>query len=165
VKLLVREAVEADAHRIAELRVAAAKNLTGRFGEGFWSSTATDRGVISGIKRGKVFVAADHGEIVGTLTLSARRPASIDVSYFTPARQPIYLTSMAVDPAHQGKGVGRFMLEAAVDLVKAWPGRAIRLDAFDAEAGAGGFYAKCGYRMTGRAVFRGVPLIYYELLL
>jgi hypothetical protein len=49
--------------------------------------------------------------------------------------------------------------------VRVWPGQAIRLDAFDADAGAGDFYAKGGYREMGRVVFRQVPLIYYELLL
>lgn len=47
----------------------------------------------------------------------------------------------------------------------AWPADAIRLDAYDAEAGAGAFYEKCGYRQRGRVVYRGDPLVYYELLL
>ena len=42
---------------------------------------------------------------------------------------------------------------------------AIRLDAFDAKAGAGGFYAKCGYTEVGRTSYRNAPLIYYQLLL
>jgi hypothetical protein len=32
-------------------------------------------------------------------------------------------------------------------------------------AGAGGFYAKRGYRETGHFTYRGAPLVYYELLL
>jgi hypothetical protein len=56
-------------------------------------------------------------------------------------------------------------MAAAEEAVRAWPGQAIRLDAFDAEAGAGGFYAKCGYREVGRTIFRSVPLIYFEKLL
>jgi hypothetical protein len=45
-----------------------------------------------------------------------------------------------------------------------WPADAIRLDAFDAEAGAGGFYSKCGFREVGRVSYRNVPLIYFEML-
>jgi len=38
--------------------------------------------------------------------------------------------------------------------------------AFDhPQAGAGEFYRKCGFRETGRATYRTVPLIYYERLL
>jgi hypothetical protein len=36
---------------------------------------------------------------------------------------------------------------------------------FDGEAGAGAFYAKCGFREVGRVVYRNVPLIYFEMLL
>jgi GNAT superfamily N-acetyltransferase len=164
-QLSVRVAVEADAAEIAALRVAAANDLTTRFGKGFWSSNTTDKGVIAGMKRGNVLIATRAGEIVGTLTLSNVKPWAIDTAYFTPVSRPIYLTSMAVMPAVQKKGVGRFMLAAAVDVAKKWPGQAIRLDAFDADAGAGVFYAGCGYVERGRVAFRSVPLIYYEKLL
>jgi len=39
------------------------------------------------------------------------------------------------------------------------------LDAYDATAGAGWFYAKCGFRETGRVTYRNVPLRCYELTL
>jgi hypothetical protein len=42
---------------------------------------------------------------------------------------------------------------------------AIRLDAYDAEAGAGPFYARCGFREVGRVLYRSTPLVYYERLL
>jgi len=42
---------------------------------------------------------------------------------------------------------------------------AIRLDAYDSPAGAGDFYAKCGFNERGRVVYRNDPLVYYELLL
>jgi GNAT superfamily N-acetyltransferase len=164
-KLSTREAVAADADEIAELRVAAAIDLTDRFGRGFWSSNTTAKGVLLGMKRGKVLVATRAGAIVGTLTLSTWKPWAIDTGYFTKVKTPVYLTSMAVEPKQQGQGVGRRLLEAADERVLGWPGQAIRLDAFDAEAGAGGFYARCGYVEKGRAVFRSVPLVYYERLL
>jgi hypothetical protein len=44
------------------------------------------------------------------------------------------------------------------------PRYALRLDAYDADAGAGGFYAKCGFREVGRVVYRKNPLVYFELL-
>jgi GNAT superfamily N-acetyltransferase len=72
---------------------------------------------------------------------------------------------MAVAPASQGKGLGRQMLADAVAVAAAWPAQAIRLDAYDTAAGAGAFYAKCGFREVGRATYRGTPLIYYERLL
>jgi hypothetical protein len=45
-----------------------------------------------------------------------------------------------------------------------WPADAIRLDAYDAEAGAAEFFRKCGFREVSRAAYRKVPLVYLELL-
>jgi hypothetical protein len=56
------------------------------------------------------------------------------------------------------------MKEAAVQAC-AWPADAIRLDAFDATAGAGPFYAKCGYREIAHVIYKKDPLIYFELIL
>ena len=60
---------------------------------------------------------------------------------------------------------GALLLDEAVHQARAWPADAIRLDAFDANAGAGEFYAKCGFREVGRVIYRKNPLIYYELVL
>jgi hypothetical protein len=49
--------------------------------------------------------------------------------------------------------------------VRAAGGDAVRLDAYDAVAGAGPFYEKCGFREVGRATYRITPLVYYELTL
>jgi GNAT superfamily N-acetyltransferase len=117
------------------------------------------------MKHGKVLIATDAGAIIGTLTLSTRKPWAIEPAYFTRVKTPVYLTSMAVTPMLQSRGVGRAMLVAVDEAVRRWPAQAIRLDAFDADAGAGAFYAKCGYQETGCAVFRGVPLVYYEKVL
>lgn len=165
VKLSIRDGIAADANEIAGVRAAAANDLTARFGKGFWSSNATERGVLLAMKRGRVVVATRGDEIVGTLTLSTWKPWAIDKSYFSRADRPLYLTSMAVEPRLQGQGVGRELLAAAEKAASNGPAQAIRLDAFDADAGAGAFYAKCGYTERGRATFRSVPLIYYELLL
>lgn len=166
--LSIREAVAADAEEIAAVRRAAAADLTVTFGKGHWSSDTTAKGVELTMKHGRVIVATDAGAIIGTLTLSTRKPWAIDTSYFTRVKTPIYLTSMAIDPKAQRKGVGRAMLADADHRARAWPGNsgnAIRLDAFDANAGAGAFYARCGYTERGRTIFRTAPLIYFERLL
>jgi ribosomal protein S18 acetylase RimI-like enzyme len=72
---------------------------------------------------------------------------------------------MAVHPDRQRKGIGRSCLDEAVRIARDWPGDAIRLDAYDAETGAGEFYRKCGFREVGRTSYRNTPLIYFELLL
>jgi GNAT superfamily N-acetyltransferase len=72
---------------------------------------------------------------------------------------------MAVEPSWQPQGIGSYLIEEALEVARTWPSDSIRLDAFDAEAGAGGFYAKCGFREVARAVYKGDPLIYFERIL
>lgn len=62
------------------------------------------------------------------------------------------------------RGIGRQCVDEALRIVRAWPADALQLDAYDAHAGAGPFYFKCGFREVGRTSYRSVPLIYYEHL-
>jgi len=158
-------ATPADVPALAALHTAAAEDLTQRFGHGFWSSVTTERGVFANMRYAKVLIARNGKTIGGTLRLANKKPWAIDVSYFTPVRKAIYLTSMAVLPRLQRQGIGRLLIEQAVAQARAWPADAIRLDAFDAVAGAGGFYARCGFRETARVVYKNNPLIYFELIL
>jgi GNAT superfamily N-acetyltransferase len=146
------------------LRSAAARELTERFGRGHWSNESTERGAIAELRHAQVWIARYRRAPVATFRLATKKPWAIDVSYFTGVKRPLYLTSMAVRPDLQGLGLGRRCIDEAVRIVRAWPADAIRLDAYDADAGAGPFYARCGFRETGRRVYKANPLIYYELL-
>jgi GNAT superfamily N-acetyltransferase len=113
----------------------------------------------------KIWIARRSSSIVGTFRLSTVKPWAIDPTYFARAATPLYLTDMAVRPDLQGHGIGRRCLAKAIEVAAAWPADAIRLDAYDAEAGAGAFYEKCEFREVGRVSYRGVPLVYYERLI
>lgn len=170
VKLSFALATARDAGALISLHRSAAEDLTARYGPGPWSPPATynEKPLLYDISRAKfvrILMARDGSGIAGTLRLQTKKPWAIDTAYFSPVERPLYLTSMAVAPRLQRKGLGRRLLQEAASLAKAWPGDAIRLDAFDAGAGAAGFYAKCGYRAVGRAAYRGVPHVYFELLL
>ncbi len=165
VKISVRTASEADAPAIAALRTSVAENLTRQFGKGHWSSCATEKGVLRTIKTSRVLVAWNNQEIIGTLGLQTKKPWAIDLSYFQSVSRALYLHSMAVSPDLQGRGIGRQLVEEAKAVARAWPSEAIRLDAYESDAGAGPFYAKCGFREVGRKTYRGVPLVYFELML
>jgi len=164
-QLTLERAGARDVPELVEMRIAVNRNLAHRFGEGFWVGRPTERGALAAMKRGSVYVGRSRGRIIASLTLSTRKPWSIDTRYFLASERPLYLTAMAVDPRVQGKGVGRMCLDEARRIAEAWPADAIRLDAWDARAGAGEFYRKCGYREVGRAVYRKAALIYFELLL
>jgi len=116
------------------------------------------------MKVSRVIAIRNRGEIAGTLTLQTKKPWSIDTAYFTPCKKALYLINMAVAPDHQRHGVGRALLAEALKAARAFPADAIRLDAYNSAAGAGPFYRKCGYTQVGGASYRGVPLLYFELM-
>lgn len=158
-------AAEGDAAEIAALRTAAAERLTRDFGTGHWSGAVTEKSVLRAIRSAHIMVAREGGRIVGALQLATKKPWAIDAKFFTTVRRPLYLTDMAVLPAAQRAGVGRQLLREAVGVARTWPAEAVRLDSYDAAAGAGPFYAKCGFREVGRVTYRGTPLIYFEMML
>jgi ribosomal protein S18 acetylase RimI-like enzyme len=164
-KVTLKQATPAQAVAIMKLRMATNEKLTRDCGRGPWSSTVTEKGVLFGMRNGRVYIAREGRTIIGSLQLTTKKPWAIDQSYFSKSEQPLYLLAMAVAPDRQRQGVGRAMLEDVKRIAKAWPGDAIRLDAYDLSGGGGGFYAKCGYREMGRVTYRSAPLIYYELLL
>jgi GNAT superfamily N-acetyltransferase len=164
-KLVFTLAGPADSPALAELRSRAARALTERYGQGHWSAETSERGAVADLRHAEVWIARRRTAMVGTFRLATKKPWAIDRSYFSDCKRPIYLTNMAVHPDLQGQGIGRRCLEHAIDRVRDWPGDSICLDAYDADAGAGAFYAKCGFREVGRVVYRSTPLIYYELLL
>ena len=155
-----------DVPALVALRTAVAHDLTARHGLGHWSTAISESGVRRGVTHSLVVVARGQDDsVMATLRLGTTKPWAIDVTYFTPCARPLYLTDMAVHPSLQSRGIGRRSLLEARRLATEWPADAIRLDAYDAEAGAGGFYARCGFREVARVVYRNSPLIYYELML
>jgi GNAT superfamily N-acetyltransferase len=154
---------KADAAAIAALWHATAHQLTERYGHGAWSATnASIGGVEVETRTGELFLARVEGSVVATLRLSPRNPWIGEIDFFTARENPLFLTSMAVHPAAQRQGIGRACVEAVKRIAISRGAGAIRLDAFDAPAGAGEFYRKCGFREVRRAVYFDAPLIWFE---
>jgi ribosomal protein S18 acetylase RimI-like enzyme len=164
-RVTLEEAAPADAAAIARLRNGVAERLTRQHGKGHWSFASTESGIVSGMRRSRVYVAWRRGRIIATLTLQTKKPWAIDRRYFPEVRKPVYLLSMAVDVESQRKGIGRECVAEACVIARRWPADGIVLDAYDTPAGAGGFYVKCGFEEVGRVTYRGTPLIYYQMLL
>jgi GNAT superfamily N-acetyltransferase len=164
-RLVISTATEADAAALFALRCRAAESLTMRHGVGHWSSTGTARGVVRTLHDSTVLIAREDDRIVGALSLQTKKPWAIDLAYFTAVERALYLVDMRVDPARQGHAIGRRLIEQAITTARALAATAIRLDAYEGPAGAGAFYAKCGFTEVGRAVYRTVPLVYFERLL
>jgi GNAT superfamily N-acetyltransferase len=163
--LLFTLATPSEVEAVVRLRAAVAHDLTERHGRGHWSSVGSDKSVLRDIRTSQVILAWEDSVAVGTARLATKRPWAINPAYFTPASKALYLTDMAVMPRWQGQGIGRRCLEQAKAVAAGQEAIAIRLDAYDGPAGAGAFYAKCGFAERGRVSYRSTRLIYYEMLL
>lgn len=152
-----------DAAAVHAIREACAQLLTSKHGDGHWGYVPSQSRIAQGIKDGQVYVVKIDAEIDATLTLSNEAPSFFDLSLFQDARAvAVYLTGLAVRPDRQGQGLGRRCMAEVERLAKDARAAAIRFDAYDAPAGAAGFYLKCGYRLSGRKSFRNVPLAFFE---
>ena len=158
-------ATPSDVDAVVSLRAAVAQDLSTRYGRGHWSSVGSDKSVLRDIRTSHVILAWEDRLPVGTARLANKRPWAINPAYFTATAKALYLTDMAVAPRCQGQGIGRRCLEQAKTVAAGQEAMAIRLDAYDGPAGAGGFYAKCGFTERGRVSYRATQLIYYEMLL
>ena len=159
-------ASEGDAAAIAALRHSVAHELTKRYGHGAWSAThASIGGVEMEIRTGELFVVREAGFLMATLRLSNQNPWIGNTDFFTERARCLYLTSMAVRVSSQRQGIGRGCVEAVKRKARESGAGAIRLDAFDAPAGAGQFYKKCGFREVRRDRYFDTALIWFELLL
>ncbi len=165
VRVNLQPATNGDVPGLVSLRTAVNQHLASLFAGKYRPAGLTEEGVRFAMTRSRVLVARHRGQPIATLALSTRKPWAIETAYFSPAPLPLYLTDMAVHPHRQRKGLGRQCLAQAIDFARRWPSTAIRLDAFDAEFGAGEFYRRCGFREVGRAVYRQAALIYFEMLL
>jgi ribosomal protein S18 acetylase RimI-like enzyme len=120
--------------------------------------------VLRSLKTSRVLVARRGDDIVGTVRVATRKPWAIDLSCLTAVPRAVYLHDLAVAPGCQRQGIGQRLIKEAKALAIAWPSQAIRLDAYDHAAGAGAFYRRCGFQEVGHATYRGVPLVYFELV-
>jgi GNAT superfamily N-acetyltransferase len=162
-RVKLQAATSADISELVCFRSAVNQRLTAQYGNGYWTPGLTEKGILFMMRTSTVYVARSRDRLIATLTLSTRKPWAIDKKYFRESKRPLYLTGMAVSPDEQRKGVGRLCIAEARRIAIHWPSDVIRLDAYDAEAGAGEFYRKCGFREVGRARFRDVPLIYFQM--
>ena len=163
--LTLEEATADDAGEVFALKKAVAERLTEQHGKGPWSSYGSEDSAARSLESPTLWICRDGGELIAMLRLASKKPWSIDTSHFTPCDTALYLTDMAVAPGLWGRGIGRECLEEAAQIAADHPAQAIRLDAYDAPAGVGAFYAKCGYTEVGRVVFKSTPLVYYESML
>ncbi|WP_426446491.1 GNAT family N-acetyltransferase [Paenibacillus sp. S-38] len=90
------------------------------------------------VSRGECYIACgEKGAVVGVYVLLPTRPETAE------------LVNVAVDEAHQGRGIGRQLVMHAVSRARELGFRTIEVGTGSTGVGQLALYQKCGFRMTG----------------
>jgi GNAT superfamily N-acetyltransferase len=119
------------------------------------------------VERGEVHeVRGDDGALVATFSTGAEAPPYYrDVAWDPEGEPAVYVARVAVRPAEQGAGVGRWCMAWIEAEARARGARSIRLDAYARHAAALGFYRALGYAERGTVLASDRPLTCFEKLL
>lgn len=159
----LKQATADQLRELYALRKQAADDLSARFGSGHWGRVGSFRTMQEHQKQGLIYAGLRGQELVAMLRYSTQRPRFYRMEWFTDPDAPAgHLTQMAVRTDLQDSGYGRACVAAIEAIARRGGASYIRLDSYDAPAGAGEFYRKCGYQQVHRGEFNRVPLIYWE---
>lgn len=89
------------------------------------------------VNRGETYFAEINGEAVGVYILLATRPGTCEI------------INIAVSEKYQGEGIGRKLLEHAIELAFQGGYKTLEIGTGNSSIGQLAFYQKCGFRITG----------------
>ena len=89
------------------------------------------------LKRGRCFVAEIRNQLIGVHVLLPTRPHTIEI------------VNIAVDEKSQGSGVGKMLLQHAIETAKAMGYTTIEIGTGNSSIGQLALYQKCGFRIIG----------------
>lgn len=110
--------------------------------ETFLDGTRTDETRLAAMmQKGTILVAEDpSGQLLGSVYIEVRGSRG-------------YLGQLAVDPAHQGTGLGRFIVEAAEDYLRQQGCKAVDITVLSLRPELMPIYRRFGYIETGTEAF------------
>ncbi|MBG9587812.1 GNAT family N-acetyltransferase [Cytobacillus firmus] len=89
------------------------------------------------VNRGETYFAEISGEVVGVYILLATRPGTCEI------------INIAVSEKYQGEGIGRKLLEHAIELAFQGGYKTLEIGTGNSSIGQLALYQKCGFRITG----------------
>ncbi|MFP4056959.1 MAG: GNAT family N-acetyltransferase [Candidatus Brocadiia bacterium] len=69
-----------------------------------------------------------------------------------------WIPNLAVHPDHQGRGIGRRLMEAALDYLREQGMRFVRIETLEQNARCAAFYPRLGFQEVGRQIHYILPL-------
>jgi putative acetyltransferase len=143
-EIVIRAATPGDAAALVELgRAVGAEPEGWLITSGDWRDVGSERRYLRAIRRSGdagVFVAEDRGRIVGRLSL-ARDPH--------PASAHVADLGLMVAVSHRGRGIGRALLECAVDWARGVGVTKLELHVFPHNEPAIRLYERFGFEREG----------------
>lgn len=150
--------------QIAELHailVACWLDMQARFGLAHWVPAYPLEAMQRDTETKRVYAVREGPSAIATFTVSAQAPAYYDMSIWqNPDARALYVHRLAVLPAYQGRGIGRWCMEQIEQLAGAEGCSAVRLDAYDEHLALHEFYRHLGYQERGS--FRLMTRLYGE---
>jgi len=158
-------ATPADVDAVHALLAAAGERLSKR-GYPNWLPAYPRARVAENVDDGIVWGVRSAGELVATYTL---RPLAThpyrNIDWHDPDARARYLNRLAVDPKHQGRGIGRWCLEQVELECRRDGATAVRCDVLQANVPLRRFYERHGYEARGERFHSGWHFTVYERVL
>jgi ribosomal protein S18 acetylase RimI-like enzyme len=135
-----------------------------------WNEHYPNRLVLSeDIKKGSLHVMIIKDSITGCISIGTEKdPEYQTAEWLTEDSLHLYVHRLAVDPAEQGKGHARKLMDFAENMARQWECASVRLDTFSQNKRNLRFYEKRGYTRLQNVYFplqSEQPFYCYELLL
>lgn len=122
---------------------------------------ATNQSVETTIERlaeGESWCAELEGQVVGTITLFA--PGEQTGCDYYRNEKPCAFGQFAIEPIHQGKGIGKLLLEVAERRGREWGAIMLACDTSELALELIAMYRKWGFEIVGKADWR--PSVNYK---
>ena len=120
------------------------------------------------IKNGYLYCAVVENQCVGTISINNEQdPEYATVAWNDHTGKALVIHRLAVDPAYQGQGIAKRLMDFAEQYGIDNNFSSIRFDAFSANKQSLQFYEKRGYQKRGEVFFPGrkLPFFCYEMAL
>ena len=131
-----------------------------------WDDVYPTRATVAAdIAHCRLYVLTASGECQATAALDDTQDPLYNTVSWTTAEPALVVHRLCVDPAAQGRGYGRQLMEFAEDHAERHRYSSVRLDAYSDNPSAVMLYHRRGYREAGQVIFprRALPFHLFEL--
>lgn len=109
------------------------------------------------VTRRDLFVLEEDGAVVGAVVLNELAAPEYGAITWTTSEPALIVHGLVLEPALQGRGLGRAALQVCEEHALRGGHASVRLDAYPGNATAMSLYRRCGYRECGEVRFEIKP--------